>query len=98
MALIQLCFSFLIFCVAVGSLVSVLIFVIDVIRWHKREERVKIVPSVQNLPDELTKESEVKENAAGDNNGNRGNNSDSSPDNSANAGKSDTSAIFDSWL
>ncbi|MDE5854631.1 MAG: hypothetical protein K2H19_06165 [Ruminococcus sp.] len=98
MALIQLCFSFLIFCVAIGSLVSIFVFIIDVIKWHKKEERVKIVPSVQKLPDELTKESEVKEDAPRDNNRNRGDNSDSSSDNSANAGQSSASALFDSWL
>lgn len=96
--MISFCIGFLIFCVAIGSLVSVVIFVIDIIKWHKKEERVKIVPGVQKLPDELLKESEVKKDAPRDNNGNRGDNSNTSPDNSANAGQSNTSAIFDSWL
>lgn len=98
MSLIYLSLSFLFFCVAIGAVISIFVFIIDVFKWHNREERVKVVPSIQKLPDDLLKESEVKKDVPRDTDGNRGDDTNSSSDNSADAGKSDTSALFDSWL
>lgn len=59
MSLIYLSLSFLFFCVSIGAVISIFVFIIDVFKWHNREERVKVVPSIQKLPDDLLKESPV---------------------------------------
>lgn len=43
--MIKMCLALLIFALALGALVSIIIFAIDVIKWHEREEKVEIVPS-----------------------------------------------------
>ena len=62
MALIQLMLSFLLLCVAIGAVGSFFVFLFDVIKWHKREERVKVRGSAEKLPDILKTEIEVIEN------------------------------------
>lgn len=88
MKVICLMISFLIFCLSIGALVSIFIFCIDVLRWHGQEKRLKIVPSAQQLPDEFkeVKESEVKQDERS-----------SSKSDRADAGQSDSSAIFTLW-
>ena len=84
-----------------GAVGSFLIFAVDVIKWHKKEERVKVVPSAQKLPDKLLKESEVKEDdrqSQRSSDGNRGDSSDTSAADPAGSGQPDTSALFDTWL
>lgn len=44
-------FSLLIFFISIGALVSILIFVFDVLKWHDREDRVKVVPSKSPEPE-----------------------------------------------
>ncbi|MCR5599125.1 MAG: hypothetical protein K6G33_00060 [Ruminococcus sp.] len=52
----------LIFALNICSLISVLIFAVDVIKWHDKEKRVKITPSKQSVPPEkIVTESEVTE-------------------------------------
>ena len=57
MALIKLMLGLLIFCVSIGAIVSIGTFLVDVIKWHDREEKVVIVPSAQDPEQEI----EVKE-------------------------------------
>lgn len=66
MAFIKLCFATLLLALAIGSLVSIVIFVVDVIKWHDKETKVKIIPS--NVPDqsEDEPESEVIDNVRDD--------------------------------
>lgn len=61
--MIKLCFCFLLFSLAVGALISVVIFAFDVLRWHDKETKVKIQPSndVEKIVNDIL-ESEVKEN------------------------------------
>lgn len=90
MKLVFLMISFLIFCVSIGALISIVVFCIDVFRWHSQEKRLKIVPSAQELPDEfkeISKESEVKNDAGV-----------SPVSDRTDAGQSDSSAVFASWL
>ena len=66
MAFIKAMFGLLLFCIAIGSLISIFIFTVDVIKWHDKEVKVKITPS--NAPDQsednpTIEESEVKEHA-----------------------------------
>ncbi len=49
--MIKLCFSLLLFSLALGALVSIIIFAIDVIRWHDKEEKVDVQPS--KTPEEI---------------------------------------------
>lgn len=100
MALIQLMFSFLLFCVSIGAVGSFFVFLFDVIKWHKREERVKVRGSAEKLPDILTTESEVIESGQSErsDNGSGGSDTNSSPADEAGPGQPDTSAFFDSWL
>lgn len=100
MALIQLMLSLLIFCVAIGAVGSFFLFLFDVIKWHKREERVKVRGSAEDLPDIFIKESEVIENGQSERSDNRsrGGDPDSSAADPAGSGQPDTSAFFDSWL
>ena len=61
--MIKLFFCFLLFSLAVGSLITVVIFAFDVLRWHDKETKVKIQPSndVEKIVNDIP-ESEVKEN------------------------------------
>ena len=61
--MIKLCFCFLLLSLAVGALISVVIFAFDVLRWHDKETKVKIQPSndVEKIVNDIL-ESEVKEN------------------------------------
>ena len=58
MSLIFLSVAFVLFCVGIGAIVSILVFVIDVIKWHNSEKRSVIIPSAQILPDELKNDKE----------------------------------------
>lgn len=49
--MIKLCFSLLLLALALGALVSIIIFAIDVIKWHDKEERFDIQPS--KSPEEI---------------------------------------------
>lgn len=49
--MIKLCFSLLLLALALGALVSIIIFAIDVIKWHDKEEKVYIQPS--KSPEEI---------------------------------------------
>lgn len=84
--MIKLCFSFLLICLAVGALVSAVIFAIDVIRWHDKETKVKITPS--KLPEEviadIMKSEEVKENERDQRD-------------AAESGECDTSPFYGAW-
>lgn len=66
--MIKLCFSqclsLFLFALAIGALISVGIFAIDVIKWHEKETKVKIEPSndVKKIVSDILAESEVKEN------------------------------------
>lgn len=62
--MIKICLSLLLFSLAVGALISVGIFAIDVIKWHDKETKVKIEPSndVKKIVADILSESEVKEN------------------------------------
>lgn len=62
MAVLKLSLCLLLFALALGAFASIVIFVIDVIRWHDREEVVKIVPSNSPEPEEAKIESEVIDN------------------------------------
>ena len=73
--MIKACFSFLILCVSIGALVSIVIFAVDVIKWHSREERFKVVPSAL--------ESEVNTIERGDTGRDRGANRDGTSDRGA---------------
>lgn len=64
--MIKLCFCILILALALGALVSIVIFAVDVIKWHDREEKVEVQPS--KTPEEIIgeilvnyKEGEVNE-------------------------------------
>ncbi len=100
MALIQLMLSFLLLCVSIGAVGSFFVFLFDVIKWHKREERVKVRGSAEKLPDILTTESEVIEYGQSErsDNGSGGSDTNSTPADEAGPGQPDTSAFFDSWL
>ena len=100
MALIQLMLSFLLLCVSIGAVGSFFVFLFDVIRWHKREERVKVRGSAEKLPDEFIKESEVNENGQSERsyNGSGGSDTNAAPADTAESRQSDTSAFFDAWL
>ena len=50
MALITLCISLILFCVACGAVGSFFVFLFDVIKWHNQEKRTKISASAQKLP------------------------------------------------
>ncbi len=97
MSLIFLSVAFVLFCVGIGAIVSIFVFVIDVIKWHNSEKRSVIIPSAQILPDELKNdkdnsiESEVNDHAGRDS-------SCSSVSDRADAGQPNSSAIFSSWL
>lgn len=62
--MIKTCLSLLLFALAIGALLSIFIFAIDVIRWHDKETKVKIEPSndVKKIVADILAESEVKEN------------------------------------
>ena len=47
-----LCLYLLILCF--GAFVALVTFVFDVIKWHSREERVKVIPSAQLNESEVT--------------------------------------------
>lgn len=94
MKLIFLMIAFLIFCISIGALCSVVIFAFDVFRWHSQEKRLQIVPSAQELPDEfkdIPNESEVKDDARSDSGS-------TSEHDSANDGEPDSPVVFSSWL
>ena len=64
--MIKLCFCILMLALALGALVSIVIFAVDVIKWHDKEEKVEIEPS--KTPEEIIgeilvnyKEGEVNE-------------------------------------
>ena len=40
--MIKLCFCILMLALALGALVSIVIFAVDVIKWHDREEKVEV--------------------------------------------------------
>lgn len=100
MALIQLTLSFLLLCVAFGAVGSFFVFLFDVIKWHKREERVKVRGSAEKLLDILKTESEVIDNGQSErsDNGSGGSDSHTSAANAAELRQPDTSTVFDSWL
>lgn len=100
MALIQVMISFLLLCVSFGAVGSFFVFLIDVMKWHKREERVKVRGSAEKLPDEFIKESEVNENGQPERSGNGSGGSDTNtaPADAAGSRQPDTSAFFDAWL
>lgn len=54
-------FNLFLFALSLGSFISIIIFVVDVFRWHDNETKTVIVPS--NSPELKTEsnESEVKE-------------------------------------
>lgn len=89
-------------CLSFGAIGSFFIFAIDVIKWHKREERVKVFPSAGKLPDEFLKESEVKSDAPEQSSrsmdGIGGSSGNTSPADSAESKQPDTSALFDTWM
>lgn len=62
--MIKLCFCFLLFSLAVGALISVGIFAVDVFRWHDKETKVKITlsKSPEEVIADIMKSEEVKEN------------------------------------
>lgn len=62
--MIKLCFCFLLFSLAVGALISVGIFAVDVFRWHGKETKVKITSSKspEEVIADIMKSEEVKEN------------------------------------
>lgn len=101
MELIQLCFSCFLLFLALGAAGSFLIFAVDVIKWHKREERVKVTGSAQKLPDIYrTEESEVKSDGQSkrSDNGDRGSDPDSASAHADQPRQPDASALFDTWL
>ena len=114
MALISLCFSFILFCVALGAVGSFFVFLFDVIKWHNQEKRTKISASAQKLPkifDERSDLSGRNDDSDSGNNGTNPNGADcgncdgdsdrdcgSSADIGAESTKRNASAIFDSWL
>lgn len=59
MALIKLMLGLLIFFVSIGAIVSIVTFLVDVIKWHDREVPVKVRPSNEPVPDKDYTESEV---------------------------------------
>lgn len=59
MALIKLMFGLLLFAVSIGAFVSIITFLVDVIKWHDKEKPVKIKPSNEPLPHKDYTESEV---------------------------------------
>lgn len=99
MALIKLLFLCFLLFLIFGSIGSFFIFAIDVIKWHKREERVKVVPSAGDPADNL-KESEVisyGESERSDN-GIGGSDPYTPAADPTGSGQPDSSAIFNSWL
>lgn len=48
MSIIKLLFGMLVLCLIFGSLVSIIIFAVDVIRWHDKERHTVIKPSRRN--------------------------------------------------
>ena len=100
MVLIQVMISFLLLCVSFGAVGSFFVFLIDVMKWHKREERVKVRGSAEKLPDEFIKESEVNENGQPErsDNGSGGSDTNTAPADTAESRQPDTSAFFDAWL
>lgn len=82
MAFIKFSFGLLLFFMSIGAITAVFTFVFDVIKWHDREEKVKIEPSNQA-------ESEVKTS---------GNDRDITDNDRSNAGESDASAFSAPWL
>lgn len=66
--MIKTAFAFLLFILAVGALISVFIFAIDVIRWHDKETKVKITPSKspEEVIADIMKSEEVKDNGTDD--------------------------------
>lgn len=55
LTLIKLLFCFLLLCLAFGSVCSIVIFAVDVLKWHDKESKVSILPSAS---EELTTQSE----------------------------------------
>lgn len=107
MALIKLCFAFLIFCLACGAVGSFFIFLFDVVKWHLQEKRTVISASAQKLPKMFEGGELNGNNSDTGNNGTVGDsNGDSHGDcrsgSSAEPGiesrERNASAIFDSWL
>lgn len=96
MALIQVMISFLLLCVSFGAVGSFFVFLIDVMKWHNREERVKVRGSAENLPDEFIKESEVNENGQLErsDNGSGGSDTNAAPADTAESRQPDTSAFL----
>lgn len=66
MSFIKLCFGLLLFALASGAFVSIVIFAVDVIKWHDKETKVKIIPSNNPEPEEDEPESEVIDNVRDD--------------------------------
>lgn len=66
MSFIKFCFEMFLFALAVGAFVSIVIFAIDVIKWHDKETKVKIIPSNNPEPEENEPESEVNDNVRND--------------------------------
>lgn len=64
--MIKLAFSFLLFCVAVGAIISVFVFIIDVIKWHDKEEKVVVVPSANDDCEEVIEYERDTETSNGD--------------------------------
>lgn len=62
-ALIKLMLSFLLFALACGAFVSIVVFAVDVLKWHDKESRVTIQPSnseaITAQSESNTEESEV---------------------------------------
>lgn len=61
MALIKLMLCFLLFCISIGALSAIFVFIVDVWKWHDREERVKVQPSNEVNPNKDYTESEVSD-------------------------------------
>lgn len=51
MAFIKLMFSLVLFALACGAFVSIVIFAIDVLKWHDKESKVEVIPSNLDAPD-----------------------------------------------
>lgn len=81
MFLFKLCLVLLLFALALGAFASIVIFVIDVIRWHDREEQVIIKPS--HVPDPLEPEEEIIESEV--------------IDSATESDEHNTSTLFGSW-
>ena len=79
MALITLCISLILFCVALGAVGSFFVFLFDVIKWHNQEKRTNISASAQKLPKIFDERSDLSgRNDDNINSGNNGTNSNGS--------------------